>query len=222
MTETSVVIPPPASPSKNESVTALFFPSVLLRARIAEHEAIREDLMPEIDAVRSETRNGPDPAWASPVYTTMMTDDGLHRRVGLRALAGIFTREVLAFAERKSVDLDRQAIGVDRCWLNVLGKGDSIDVHNHPNSFYTGIYFVQVPADGARLFLYHPAAEMGFAMPFTRETKLNQRAYVYQPQPGDLLIYESHIVHSFNVHGSDHEHISLCFTASPGVQALPG
>ena len=142
----------------NESVTALFFPSVLLRAHVAEHEAIRESLTPEIDSIRSEVHNGPGQAWAAPVYTTMMTDDGLHRRAAFRTLSDIFTKEVLAFAERKSVDLDRQAIAIDRCWLNVLGKGDAIDVHNHPNSFYTGIYFVQAPADGARLLLYHPAA----------------------------------------------------------------
>ncbi len=216
MTAPSVATERLASPSMDESVITLFFPSVLLRAHVAEHEAIREGLMPEIAIIRSEILSGPGHAWASPVYTTMMTDDGLHRRPGFRALADIFTREVLTFAERKSVDLDRQAIAVDRCWLNVLGKGDSIDVHNHPNSFYTGIYFVQAPADGARLFLFHPAAEMGFAMPFTKETKLNQRAYVYQPRPGDLLVYESHIVQSFQVHGSDQEHINLCFTASPG------
>ena len=198
-----------------ESVTALFFPSLLLRAQVAGREAIREGLMPEIAVIRSEIPSGPSHAWASPVYTTMMTDDGLHRRAGFQAVADIFTGEILAFAERKSVDLESQAIAIDRCWLNVLGKGDSIDVHNHPNSFYTGLYFVQAPADGAQLFLYHPAAEMGFSMPFTKETTLNQRAYVYRPRSGDLLVYESHIVHSIQVHGSDQEHINLCFTASP-------
>lgn len=199
----------------SESVTALFFPSLLLRAHFPEHNAIREALRPEIDNIRSEISNGPGDAWASPIYTTMMTDDSLHRRAGFHELADRFTRETVAFAVRKFVDLDRQPIAIDRCWLNIFGKGDSIDLHNHANSFYTGIYFVQAPADGTRLLLYHPASEMGFSMPFTRETRLNQRAYAYQPRPGDLLVYESHIIHSFQVHDSDQEHINLCFTASP-------
>lgn len=199
----------------DKSATALLFPSVLLRAHFSGHEAIRERLMPVIDRIRSEISNGPGEAWASPVYTTLMTEDNLHRRAEFKPLVESFTNEVLAFAERKSVDLDSHPIGVNRCWLTVLGKGDSVDLHNHPNSFYTGIYFVQAPADGARLFLYNPASEMGFSLPFTKETKLNQRAYVYRPRPGDLLIFESHIVHSFQVHESDQEHVNLAFVASP-------
>ena len=182
----------------NESVNALFFPSLLLRAHFADHQAIREALMPEIDSIRSEIPNGPGDAWASPVYTTMKTGDNLQRRAGFHGLVDRFTREILAFAMRKSVDLDKQPIAIDRCWLNVL---------------------VQAPADGARLFLYHPASEMGFSMPFTRETKLNQRAYVYRPRTGDLLVYESHIVHSFQVHDAAQEHINLCFTASPAPES---
>ena len=194
----------------NKSGTVLLFPSVLLRARFPGHEAIRERLMPVIDGIRSEVPNGPGEAWASPVYTTLTTDDNLHRRAEFKPLIEKISNEVLAFAERKSVDLDSQPIGIDRCWLTVLGKGDSVDLHNHPNSFYTGIYFVQAPADGTRLFLYNPAS-----LPFTKETRLNQRAYVYRPRSGDLLIFESHIVHSFQVHESEQEHVNLGFVASP-------
>jgi uncharacterized protein (TIGR02466 family) len=199
----------------NKTMTALFFPSVVLRAHVADHEAIRRGLIPEIDGIRAETPNGPPYAWASPVYTTLLTDDGLHRRDAFRDLADIFLEQALALAERKSVDLDTQSIFIDRCWLNILRKGESVDVHNHPNSFYTGLYFVQAPAGGARLFLYNPAAELGTAMSFTRVTQINQRAYVYEPCPGDLIVYESHITHSFQVHGLDHEHINVCFTVSP-------
>lgn len=198
----------------NQSVTALFFPSVLLRAHVDGHEDLRADVQSELDGIRSTVPNGPGRAWASPLYTTMTTDDRLHARNGFGRLVDIFTAEAIAFAERKSVDLAKQPIAIDRCWLNVLDSGDSIDVHNHPNSFYTGIYFIQAPSDGTRVLLYHPAAEMGFSMPYTRETPLNLRAYVHRPRPGDLLIFESHILHSFQCHGSDQEHINLCFTAA--------
>ena len=139
----------------------------------------------------------------------------LHRRDAFRDVVAIFQERALALAGRKSVDLDRHSIAIDRCWLNILGRGESVDVHNHPNSFYTGLYFVQAPSDGARLLLYNPAAELGPSVPLVKETRINQRAYVHRPRPGDLVIYESHITHSFQVHSSEQEHINFCFTVSP-------
>ncbi|MEE8121497.1 MAG: putative 2OG-Fe(II) oxygenase, partial [Anaerolineales bacterium] len=102
----------------------------------------------------------------------------------------------------------------DRCWLNVLSRGHSMDVHNHPNSFFTGIYFLQAPVDGTRLCLHNPAKEMGLSLPVKKETTLNQEYFIYQPMAGDLLVFESYIAKSFQVHESDQEHINLTFTAA--------
>ncbi len=193
---------------------ATLFPSVLMRTRVADHEAINERLLPEIGTIRVETPNGPAGGWACPVFSTLMTDPSLHRRDAFREIAGIFHEEVLALAERKSVDLDSQEISIDRCWLNVLSRGHSMDVHNHPNSFFTGIYFLQAPVDGTRLCLHNPAKEMGLSLPVKKETTLNQEYFIYQPIAGDLLVFESYIAKSFQVHESDQEHINLTFTAA--------
>lgn len=198
----------------DQSKLLTLFPSVLQRARVANHEAIAERLRPEIDAICATTPNGPADAWACPVYSTLMTDAALHRRDALREIVDIFQQEALALAERKSVDLDAQMIAIAKCWLNVFRRGDSMDVHNHPNSFYTGIYFLQAPPDGTRLFLHNPGEdERGLSLPVKKETILNQEGYTHQPMAGELLIFESYISYSFQVHQSDQEHINLSFTA---------
>jgi uncharacterized protein (TIGR02466 family) len=170
-------------------------------------------LLPEINAIRAETPNGPAGRWACPVYSTLMSDSSLHCRDAFREIAGIFQGEVVAMARQKSVDLNSQEISIDKCWLNVLSRGNSMDIHNHPNSFYTGIYFLQALPDGARLSLHNPTQEMGLSLPVKKETTLNQEGYIHQPMAGDLLIFESYIAHSFQVHQSDQEHINLTFTA---------
>lgn len=201
--------------SMTQSVTAAYFPTVLLRTHVAAHEAIRESLAAELERIRTEIPSSPDAGWACPVYTTLMRESGLHRIEAFRTLADIFLREAVAFAEHKCVDLDAQPLAVHKCWLNVLARGDSMDVHNHPNSFYTGYYFIEAPADGTRLILYHPAKEMGFSMPVIRDTMLNQEGYTCLPRAGDLVLFESHIVHSFQLHDSHREHVNLGFTVGP-------
>lgn len=197
---------------KIDIVTA--FPSVLLRSRVADHGAIAGPLMPEIERIRAETRGEPAGGWACPFFSTLITDPWLHRREAFAEISGIFREEVLALAELKSVDLEAQQIVIDRCWLNVLSRGHSVDVHNHPNSFFTGIYFIQAPADGTCLSLHNPANERGLSLPVNKETTLNQEYFIYRPEPGDLLIFESHIAQSFQLHESDQEHINLGFTAA--------
>ena len=148
---------------KTEIVTA--FSSVLMRTRVADQEAFNERLLPETEAIRAEAPSGPAGGWACPVFSTLVTDPSLHRREAFGEIEDIFHEEVLALAELKSVDLESQEIFIDRCWLNVLRRGHSVDGHNHPNSFFTGIYFVQVPAGGARLSLHNPANERGLFLP---------------------------------------------------------
>lgn len=197
----------------DESKILTLFPSVLLHTRLADHAAITKRLLPEIDRIRIEIPNGPAARWACPVFSTLTTDPALHRRDAFREIADVFYGETLALAQRKSVDLDSQEIHIDRCWLNVLRRGNSMDVHNHANSFFTGIYFLQAPTDGARLCLHNPAQGIGLSVPVKKETTLNQEGYIYQPMAGDLVIFESYITHSFHVHESDQEHIHLAFTA---------
>ncbi len=197
---------------KTEIVTV--FPSVLMRTRVADHEAITERLLPEIETIRAETPSGPAPGWACPVFSTLMTDPTLHRRDAFREIADILHAEALALAELKSVDLDSQEIFIDRCWLNMLSRGQSMDVHNHPNSFFTGIYFLQAPEGGTRLSLHNPANEMGLSLPVKKETTLNQEYFIHQPTAGELLIFESYIAQSFQLHESDQQHINLTFTAA--------
>ena len=198
---------------RDESKLVTLFPSVLLRTRVADHQAIGKRLLPDIDRIRAVTPNAPAPAWACPVYSTLLSDAWLHRREAFREVASVFHDEVQALAERLSVDRSGQTITIDRCWLSVLARGHSIDVHNQPNSFFTGVYFLQAPADGACLCLHNPTQEIGISLPMSQETPLNQESFVYRPTPGDLLIFESSLTQSLQVHNADQEHINLSFTA---------
>ncbi len=204
----------------DESKLLTLFPSVLLHTRVADHAAISKSLLPEIKKIRLEVPNGPAGGWACPLFSTLTSEPLLHRREAFHEIARVFHGEILAFAQRKSVDLDSQEIYVNRCWLNVLSRGHSMDVHNHPNSFFTGIYFLQAPTDGARLSLHNPTQGTGLSVPLKKETTLNQEGYSYQPMAGDLIMFDSYIAHSFRVHQSDEEHINLSFTAAGPVNPV--
>lgn len=194
--------------------TLLLFPTAVMRVVVERHETLNQRLMPEIGKIRAQTSTRIPPSWASVLYTTWGTDNTLHLRETFEEFTKIISEEIRVFAETKSVDPQDNGIFIQRCWINVFNKGDSMDVHNHPNSVFTGIYFVKAPADGARLLLRSPTKEMGFAIPVTDENELNRDMAVYEPNEGDLVLFDSHLLYNFNLHDIDDEHINLTFTAA--------
>ncbi|MBT3908532.1 MAG: hypothetical protein HOB37_05965 [Rhodospirillaceae bacterium] len=144
----------------------------------------------------------------------MHSADQLHRLEGFAGVSAHFQTEARQLAAHQAVDLARQDIVVERCWLNVLGRGHSMGLHKHPNSLYTGLYFLNAPKDGALLFLYNPAKEMGFSMPVKKDNPLNEDAHVIRPKTGELLIFPSALAQSFQVHDAETEHLHLGFTVS--------
>jgi uncharacterized protein (TIGR02466 family) len=100
------------------------------------------------------------------------------------------------------------------CWANVSRRGNYNSVHDHPNSTWSGVYYVSAgqadtddPANG-RLELIDP--RVGVSL-FGREEGLLGGRYFIQPVPGLMVIFPSwlrHMVHPFFGSG---ERISISF-----------
>ena len=198
----------------HDTKTLLLFPTVVMHVVVERHETLNQRLMPEIEKIRAQTSTRIPPSWASVLYTTWGTNNTLHLRETFAEFTKIISEEIRVFAETKSVDLRDSGIFIQRCWLNVFNKGNSMDVHNHPNSVFTGIYFVKAPAGGARLLLRSPTKDTGFAIPVTDENELNRDLAVHEPKEGGLILFDSHVLYNFHLHDIEDEHINLTFTAA--------
>lgn len=198
----------------HDTKTLLLFPTAVTRVVVKRHDTLNRRLMSEIENIRAQTSSGMPRSWASVLYTTLGTDNTLHLRGPFEEFTKIMSDEVRVFAETKSVDLHDNDIFIQSCWLNVFHKGHSMDVHNHPNSVFTGIYFVKAPAGGARLLLRSPTKEMGLTIPVTEENELNRNLVAYKPNEGDLILFDSHVLYNFHLHDVEDEHINLTFTAA--------
>lgn len=104
-------------------------------------------------------------------------------------------------------------------WVNVLETGGSQAMHNHANSFVSGVIYLTVtnPSSGTVFikspaghdFVFtnlHPGAEVG---------EFNAAKFaITDPEPGDLVLFPSYLLHEVPVnHGP--QRISLAFNAIP-------
>lgn len=101
-------------------------------------------------------------------------------------------------------------------WANVNQFGDYNKPHTHPESMWSGVYYVRtgaVPADGSSSgmieFIDPRAAVEMIAIPggpFTGRFKL-------RPEDGMMLVFPSWLIHFVNPYLGDGERISIAFNA---------
>jgi uncharacterized protein (TIGR02466 family) len=103
---------------------------------------------------------------------------------------------------------------ITSCWGNVHRRGNSIGWHRHPNSFISGVYYVETPEPCSALLFNDPRkAELVFDVARSEDTVWNSPLYPVAPVAGNVLLFPSWLEHTVNSNESDGERISISFNA---------
>jgi len=105
-------------------------------------------------------------------------------------------------------------------WANVNRLGDYHDPHNHPHSYLSGTYYVQVPRDRADLktrsdvrpgaiTFYDPRGQAN--MTAIRDDPQIEAEHTLRPEPGDILLWPSFLMHFVHPNLSRQPRISISF-----------
>jgi len=101
-------------------------------------------------------------------------------------------------------------------WININGKGAFNVRHDHPQSHFSGVYYVQCPKDSGEIIFENPHGFTAFdELSCYKEEFVNNmtqhKAISIKPTEGLLLIFPAHLQHSVAVNESDEERISIGF-----------
>lgn len=101
-------------------------------------------------------------------------------------------------------------------WANVLRVGDYNVPHNHPNAFWSGVYFVNgnPKVDGremsGKLELCDPRP--GASLNYSAKTALYGRLLI-NPLPGQVVVFPAWLMHQVHPFFGEGERISVAFNA---------
>tara|TARA_B100000700_G_C14913018_1_gene793224 strand:+ start:329 stop:937 length:609 start_codon:yes stop_codon:yes gene_type:complete len=193
--------------------TLLLFPGVLHTTRFREAAVLNASVAAEVEALRREFDGTPPKEFGCTMYSTMVSAPELHLRPGLENLVEFVAEEVGSFAD--VLDYETGNGGITKCWLNVLGSGDSCDLHNDTNSVVSGVYFVNSVSGGARLQFHAPSADEMIVIQKSQVTDLNVTEIFFDGEAGDLLLFPSYLMRSWTLNQSAEEQVMLLFTAIP-------
>lgn len=96
---------------------------------------------------------------------------------------------------------ERMGWSLKEMWVNVLNTGGHQAMHNHANSFISGVVYLTETHDSARtVFMKSPG---GTDFSFKNDHKdmvtgpFNAEKWISpQPQPGDLVLFPSYLLHA--------------------------
>lgn len=181
------------------------FPTLVWKIQLERR--LHETIDAKILAALSELRRDLPPLAAGNGWQSVQT---LHERDDFRDLVGCVqdaARGILRFL-RISCD----AFEISACWANVLAAGASHRMHNHPNNFLSGVYYVLTHTGADTINFHDPRHQTGIIRPPVAElTAENTDQVVVSVKNGTLVVFPAWLQHSVDVNMSEHERVSVSF-----------
>jgi uncharacterized protein (TIGR02466 family) len=99
-------------------------------------------------------------------------------------------------------------------WANINPPGAMNRAHQHPNSLWSGVYYIKAPKNSGLLRIDDPRAAASMNRPRMKEGTPPSRLWrevSYEPAPGKLIMFPSWLTHSVDPNESDDIRISVSF-----------
>ena len=180
------------------------FPSFVWKARLGTEvrAAARAAILEEVAAERGAAVPEAGQVWQS--------RHGLHRLPALQPLVGHVRAGVELVLELLRVE--SAPFEITGLWVNVAAPGGAVRMHNHPNNFLSGVYYVQVQEGADSINFHDPRPQTAVVRPpVTELTAYNADQVVVRVEEGDLLVFPAWLSHSVDPNGSDRVRISASF-----------
>ena len=179
------------------------FPTLVWKIQLEEQlrNTISTRALPALSLMRGQILR-PGQAWQS-VQT-------LHTLTELQDLVAPVRDAVASIL--KFLRLGYDAFEITACWATVLAPGAAHKVHDHPNNFLSGVYYLGTHAGADTINFHDPRSQAGVIRPPVVElTAENTEQVVVRVTDGTLLLFPAYLRHSVDANTSQEERISISF-----------
>ena len=104
---------------------------------------------------------------------------------------------------------------ITQSWINYTAPGQFHHKHAHPNSFISGVFYIQTDPTKDRIFFYKDAYQQ-FKFEITEWNQYNSESWWFEAPPKRLILFPSSLTHMVETTLKDSEtRISLSFNTFP-------
>ena len=156
--------------------------------------------------------------YSDPSKRCNTTQDNLHTLDDFQPLCDIISKQV-EFYSAEVLKVEKDSLELTGMWSNIHKDGSKHHNHLHPNSFISGVVYLQIPKcelEGSILFKDPRQAKLMSMADFTGNSAISDISWWYKPVTGMILLFPSWLEHGTDqfVTDTDEVRISLSFNYS--------
>jgi uncharacterized protein (TIGR02466 family) len=109
---------------------------------------------------------------------------------------------------------DKVDLRITQSWANYTKPGEAHHLHDHPNSFVSGVFYPQANRKTDRIYFYKSGFQQIKLIP-ENWNLWNSDSWWLEVGTGDLVIFPSSLQHMVRVVGDEETRISIAFNTFP-------
>ncbi|MEO0768283.1 MAG: TIGR02466 family protein [Cyanobacteria bacterium J06649_4] len=188
-----------------------WFPTAIWHFDIEDGDSLNSTLLREIYRIQ---QNEPQSLGRSAVFG-WHSHNQLHKLDTFQTFTKLVIDNVLEIAQFQKINTEIHMSRIDQCWALVNSQYAHNTLHNHPNSIYSGVYYLKAPSKSGSLIFRDPREiSHMWKIPVDDNTIWTAQNVEYEPKEGRMIIFPSWLLHQVQPNLSTEDRVSISFNIS--------
>lgn len=145
---------------------------------------------------------------------TSSEDNYILERRQLKTLKTFMLDSVKQYLARVYSPKYSMDLRITQSWANYTNKGQFHHKHEHPNSFVSGVFYVETDPEQDRIYFYRSGYQQ-IKLPTENWNEFNSESWWFAAEPCKLILFPSHLTHMVETKQGENTRISISFNTFP-------
>ena len=145
---------------------------------------------------------------------TTSKDNNLFDRKEMKGLAKFCQESIDAYLKEIYAPKNDVALRITQSWANYTQPGQFHHKHEHPNSFVSGVLYINADPTKDRIYFYKNGYQQ-IKLPTENFNLYNSDSWWFEVGTTDLMVFPSGLTHMVETTKSDQTRISISFNTFP-------
>ena len=145
---------------------------------------------------------------------TTSTDNTILKQEALKSLNDFIEASVQQYFKEIHAPKHKVDLRITQSWLNYTKPGEYHHKHEHPNSFISGVFYVNADPEKDKIYFFRSGYQT-IKLPPADWNLFNSDSWWFGVETGKLVLFPSSLTHMVETKQGDNTRISLSFNTFP-------